>query len=580
MDLPQNSPDSAVLDPLAQLAQRYGFRTAIATECLALNDSTSDAVARVETSLEGMSKILSIACNLPMPRARKLCGLAGRVELRLLDSSEMPGDILAQFETKTVSINVNARVQDDGSPMATLFGHEWAHALDFALGSIDPEMASRLVGVSREDGLLQVARASRTAAPYQAVLGAIAAGSEQMTRDARDYASLQVFRGAPSPLPAFSRVVRSMLPGLAKSLRHPQRTARETESRAQITRLTELSETSAFKALERDAEILALHMPTSQIRAAALFCAKAVLASSRRESTLRRGRESAIDEAKRDIAQWLRGALRLPEASCERLARSVFHISKLKDAHADDFFAAPYSGRSTWEGVGSLADLSCAMVRVSRNQRALSNSLLSKEKFVPMAFWWSMRRHVSQHAFDIGARADSILTSLVGAGAVSSEVLEHTRQWGGARREYKAGALVFSDLVGTGSKMIREEAAMAGRAITEREARALRRRIVAPIDEMGRRDAVREGFAESFEQFVAREAGGSTRLGVACQRALQLGLVESDVQEVAAALDPSVSWMHSKDGDPEGNAKRWRALLRAVPALFPPTTRRVPRQTL
>lgn len=557
---------------LAQLARRYGFRAASASSALAGSEAAS--AARVEASLEAMSEMLSLACDLPMERARKLCGLGGRAELRLRDPSEMPEDVLAVFDPKSFAICVSGQARPDGAPAATLFGHEWAHALDFALGAIAPDPSARSVGVSGEDGLLQVARASHAAAPYQAVLGAIAAGREHGTRGARDYASLQVARGSGSPLPAFSRVVRSMLPGLAKSIRNPQRAAREIESRSQLSRLAGLAEESAFEALEGDAEIAALSLPTSQIRAAARFCSKAVLASSRRESARRRGRESAIDEAKTHIAQWLRGALRLPDESCERLASSVFHISGLKDAHADDFFAAPYSGRSTWVGAGSLADLSCALVRVSRNQRALSNSRLAKEKFVPMAFWWSMRRHVSQHASEIGARADAIIGHMVDAGAVSSQVLEHARQWGGERREYKAGALVFSDLVGTGAKMIREEAAMAGREITERESRALRRRIVAPIDEMARRDAVREGFAESFEQFVAREAGMRTRLGKACQRALQLGLVESDAGEVAASLDPSVSWMHSKDGDPEGNAKRWRSLLRDVPALFAQAPRR------
>ena len=77
-------------------------------------------------------------------------------------------------------------------------------------------------------------------------------------------------------------------------------------------------------------------------------------------------------------------------------------------------------------------------------------------------------------------------------------------------------------------------------------------------------------FAESFEQFVISQARSKSALGRACKRALEGPLVDPDPEERAAALDPAQSWMNNKDGDAEGNAKRWRALLRDIPSLIGP----------
>lgn len=550
---------------LVDFARRYGFAGVRASEALSKACPPELALEAAKPAFEALASLLSSACGLSPTQARLLCGLRGRSSLLLTHPSELPGDVLALFSPESATVKISGVAREE-LPAGAHLGHEWAHALDFALGRDLPPAPSKSVGMARFSGIGDVVRASEGAAPYQGMLGALASGLSEGQRPHDRYASLLVADGAPTGLPAFGFLIKALLPGMAKSMHSAQRRARTAEGEMQMSRLGEFAANSAYECLSCDAEVAAAGISTETLLKASRFCAKTLLESSRRESVLRRGRESAIDEAKGHIRAMLRGALRLPEAASERLTSEIFHIAPLKERIGDSFYAAPYTGRSHWEGPASLADLSCALVRVSRNQRALSNSKLAKEKFVPMAFWWSMRRLVSQHASDLGTRAERVMRHLADSGRIPESVLEHAKQWGGERGDYKAGALVFSDLVGTGSKMIQQEAEMAGRDLGAKEARALRRRIAAPIDEIARRDAVKESFAESFEQFVAHQAGFGSAIGRACRKALEARLVESDPLEVAASLDPSSSWMHGKDADPAANARRWRTLLRELSA--------------
>ena len=558
------------------LGARYGFASVEISDKLARSAPPSLPLSEVGAALEALARILSLGSGLPPGQARLLCGVRGRLRLRLMHPTEFDEGIGAFFDPASSTMSVSG-LGAPGRPAGSHLGHEWAHGLDSCLGrELAPTDAALLqgapVGVARFEGAKSIADASRSAAPYQSILGALAIGQAEKSRATDFYASLAVAQGQQSPLPAFTRLAKSMLPGLARSLRAPQRASRAAESARQERRLVEFATSAALDCLHSDPDVIALRLTEKQTQQAANFCAKALVVRSSGEGVRRRGREDAIDLAKSDIAHMLRGALRLPADSAGLLASAIIHIAPMK-ARYDDFYAAPYTGRSYWDSPGSLADLSCALVRVCRNQRALSNSRLAKEKFVPMAFWWSMRRQVSEISGDIESRAPELLARLSDAGLLGSEIVEHAKQWGGARGEYKAGALVFSDLIGTGSKMIRQEAGLMGHPIDDKQARALRRKISAPINDLAKRKTIIESVAESFEQFVLHQARLATPLGKACRAALVVSLIDSDPLEAAAGLDPDLSWMHNKDGDAPGNSRRWRSLLRELPSLpAAPTT--------
>lgn len=547
---------------LSDLARLYGFSRIVLSDTI---DSSvrHQALDNVLAPLNALASLLKESSGLSEDQARLLCGLGGRVGLEIVDVSDLGDDIGAAFDPVTQHIKILGFSVHNRAPGAML-GHEWAHALDSVLGRGLPQLANRSVGLSHVEVMPALLTAAGSEAPYQSILGALANGKALHSRETQSYASLRVARGESSHLPAFTSLAKSLLPRMAKGLRPAQRQARQDESSRQEEKLSEFIAHSAFDCLAGDEEVASLNLPESGLRAIAEFCARAVLSHSQRESARRRGREGAIDAAKSDIATMLAKSLRLGEPSAQRLASEIFHIAPLKTRIDDAFHATPYSGRSSWGYPGSLADLSCALVRVHRNQRALANLNLSKEKFIPMAFWWSMRRQVSEHAMQIETHAERLIDHLSSSGHIPSSIAEHARQWRGDRGDYKAGALMFSDLVTTGSKMIQQEADMVGRPLNEKQARGLRRKIAAPINDLAQSKTVVESFAESFEQFIAYQALSNTKLGTACQSALAHHLVESDPEELRASLNPATSWMHDKDGDPAGNAKRWRALLRAI----------------
>lgn len=550
------------------LGECYGFAGVEVSDRLAPRGPR--ALSEARAALEPLARIISLGSGLPLEQARLLCGVRGRLTLRLMDPAELPEGVGALFNPGTSTMSVSG-LGTPGRPAGAHLGHEWAHGLDSCLGrALAPDDASLLrgapIGVARFEGAKSISDAARSAAPYQSILGALAIGQAEKSRAQDFYASLAVAQGKLSPLAAFTQLAKSLLPGLAKGMRGARRAGRSAEAALQRTRLLRFAQSAALDCLQSDRAVLDLRLSGEQTARIANFCADALLARSSDEGVRRRGREGAIDLAKADIARMLRGALRLPQASADLLAGSIIHISPMK-ARYDGFYAAPYTGRSHWDSPGSLADLSCALVRVCRNQRALSNARLAKEKFVPMAFWWSMRRQVSEISNDIESRAGGLLARMADAGMLGGAIVEHARQWSGARPEYKAGALVFSDLIATGSKMIRQEAGLLGQEIDEKQARALRRKIAAPINDLAQRKTIVESIAESFEQFVLHQARLSTPLGKACRSALDAALVDPDPLERAASLDPALSWMHNKDGDAPGNSRRWRALLRELPRL-------------
>jgi hypothetical protein len=566
--MPQQS--TLVSFTAAQFGRRYGFAHVELSETLLATSSESSAILEIEKALESLARVIALGAEIPMEQARPLCGIGSRLGLRLLAPTEFPDGVGAKFDPANATMSVSGS-SALGRPSGAHLGHEWAHGLDFCLGSeLAPSQSASVqaapIGVSRFEGAKSITEASLSAAPYQSILGALAIGQAEKARTQDFYASLAIAQGQPTALPAFARLAKSLLPGLAKKLRPQQRAGRAVESAMQENKLVDFAHAAALDCIRCDENIRAMQLSDEQTESIAKFCAKALVSRSTRESSRRRGREGAIDLAKKDIATMLRSGVRMTEDGANELASSIIHIAPMK-ARYDDFYAAPYTGRSHWDSPGSLADLSCALIRVCRNQRALSNAALSKEKFIPMAFWWSMRRQVSEISGDIESRAESLIGRLAEAGMLDSDLIEHAKQWSGARGEYRAGALVFSDLVGTGAKMIRQEADLMGQSIDEKSARALRRKIAAPINDLAKRKTIIESIAESFEQFIQHQSGLSSRLGRACKDALAHSIVDSDPLETTASLDPSLSWMHNKDGDAAGNSRRWRALLRELPSL-------------
>lgn len=535
----------------------------------------AEAIASLSKPMDDLARLLSAASGCDETSALSLCGLRGSLRLRAVAPESLPDGIGASFDANRMEIKVAGRAGAGRQPGAHL-AHEWAHGLDRVFGQLAASHAHQPHAPEPAQVMESIARqASESPAPYQSALGAMAKSLLAHDKSNVQYASSAVASREntldfEARLPRFAAIVQSRLPISAKALSRRAKAFRTEEAKSQSAQLSDFIAETAAECLEQDAQIQALGVDPKQIKFIAKFCARAVLSRSAKESARRQGREKAMDLAKADIALMIHRVWPLDPESSHRIASAIFHIAPLKDIHDDPFYSAPYSGRASWSAPGSLADLSCALVRVCRNQRALSNSKLSKERFVPMAFWWGMRRHVSEQSAALESRITPILQYLAKNGSIGDDTLEHARQWREERGDYKAGALVFSDLIGTGSKMIQSEADLMGRSIDRSTALGLRRQISAPINEFAQRKTTYELFAESFEQFIIAQSKTQTKLGHACQGAISSGLIDTDQDELAAAMDPARSWMSDKDGDVAGNTRRWRALLRELPELIQP----------
>lgn len=533
----------------------------------------AEAIASLSKPMDDLARLISSSSGCDGQSALALCGLRGSLRLRAVAPESLPEGIGASFDAKLMEIKVAGRPGTGRKPGAHL-AHEWAHGLDRVFGQLGASHAPQHPAPEPAQVMESIARqASESPAPYQSALGAMAKSLLANDKSNVQYASSAVASRENTldfemRLPRFAAIVQSRLPTPAKALSRRTKAFRTEEAKSQSAQLSEFIAETAAECLEQDAQIQALGIAPNQIKTIAKFCARAVLSRSAKESTRRQGREKAMDLAKADIALMIHRAWPLDPESSNRIASAIFHIAPLKDIHDDPFYSAPYTGRASWSAPGSLADLSCALVRVCRNQRALSNSKLSKERFVPMAFWWGMRRHVSEQSAALESRIAPIFQYLAKNGSIGDDTLEHARQWREERGDYKAGALVFSDLIGTGSKMIQSEADLMGRSIDRSTALGLRRKISAPINEFAQRKTTYELFAESFEQFIIAQSKSQSKLGQACQAAILSGLIDTDQDELAAAMDPARSWMSDKDGDVAGNTRRWRALLRELPELI------------
>jgi hypothetical protein len=560
---------------LARFASTYGFKAVEASDLVQQGPGVDQALRACAVQMEALASILARAGGLEPAHARALCGLRGSTTLKLA----MPGEIApgagASFSPAARAISVLCVATESG-PAASHFGHEWAHSLDAFVGA---PLGAQGSLAEPSAALADIAKAAAGLLPFQATLGALARGVALARRQEAPYASAAIasgFKGAAaleSRLPEFSAVVRASLPVAAHALPRSRKAFLSKALVGQAERLEAFAEEAAFESLSGHPLVARTGAPARTVKALARFCAQAVVRRSGREGARRRGREASMDGAKADIALFLGRSLNLSAQEAGSLASDIFHIEPIKRAFADPFYSAPYTGRGSWAVPGSLADLGCALVRLSRNQRALKNSGLSKERFVPMALWWSSRRQATEHATLLEAKAPSVLSRLALMGMAPADSPERARLWGERMGPYKAGAAVFSDLVATGAKLIRREAEFNGGSINDQQARSIRRSISAPINELASATAVYEMFAESFEQFVVAQARSKTSLGQACQSALACGLVDPDPEERAAALDPSLSWMHNKDADVGGNLRRWRALLRELPTIAQPKAR-------
>jgi hypothetical protein len=285
-----------------------------------------------------------------------------------------------------------------------------------------------------------------------------------------------------------------------------------------------------------------------------------------------------MDGAKKDIAEYLRDGHGMDAHDAQRAAFAIFHITSIKQRLNSPEFSLPYTGFSYWCAPASMLDLCGALVRVFRNQNALENLQLEKEKFHPLSFWWSQRRNVSEKAAQFSARTLKTLSFLhptkIHPETASKKIdgpsaSELSKQWRASKGEYAAGAAAFSDLTRTGLDMLVKEAALTGRKLARKAARSLRKKITAPLEKLAYEITVKEALAESIELFILSNASLKTPLGRACKNGLARGLVDPDDDNALSALHPNISWLDNKDGDIAGNQTRWRALFRELPAALP-----------
>ena len=552
---------------LKELAVTYGFKEIVQSSRMKEDCKIKeDVLAKTEKALESLSSILSIAMATPIENARVFCGLSGSLTLSFKSPEELWGQN-AMFSPENQMISLLDR-EYNGTPACSQYGHEWAHALDFVLGL--KKQQEELGPLRKINGLGSPMKALKDAAesspaPYHSAMGTFAKMLSNGQKNDEVYASIKASQyGKTIKLPGFMSLINLMIPKEVEKMAKGDKNTRMNESTLQADKIFDFVEESAYQCFKTSVEIKNRSLPEKQLKFLARFCAVSVMTQSQKESSQRRGREKTMDLIKKEIATMIGNALRINEKTAYKIASSVMHISGIKEQIGDPTFSAPYSGRSTWPSPGSLADMSCAMVRVCRNQRALSNSKLAKERFVPMAFWWSMRRHVSVNSDLIGKKTHQAIQDLASAGMLPKGLAQHSSDWRKERGDYKAGALVFSDLVATGSKLIQQESTLIGTKINEKEARGLRKKITTPINEMAQRKTVIESFAESFEQFVIAQSSSRTRLGKACQAAVKAHLVDVDEEERQAAIDPSISWLNNKDGDIASVVKYWKKLLREL----------------
>lgn len=584
------TPPLGFSDELSAIARRYGFSAASLSEPASRALSSMEAperasvIARLSASMEAFSQVLSSACGLHIDFARAHCGLSGRLALQLADPTEMPGS--------GASFNPDLnRVRLQWSQPGAHFAHEWAHALDHVAHSLSGRPsapasapAAKLAARRASDRLLSALGDSP--APFHAAMAALAA--HRLSLDSNSYLSSDVSaqstrREARLPrrralLPAFSKLVANLSRQPIVSIRERSYDRRYQEAASQIESIRDMARHAALESLSADALARSIidpqPDPDQALRELADFCAQALVNRSRAEASRRRGREQAFDLAKSDIAARL-GELGLPSASAALVAKRVFHIEPLKAIQRrlhgrDENFSLPYTGRTHWQAgeaaVGSFADLGCALVRVFRNQNALSAPSLSKESLIPLSYWWSKHRIASEISEQMSRQVSSMIVSCAQAGLLPVERARSTLSWKEDQPEIKAGAGAFFDLRSTGAKLIDDEARHHGSTLGESSAETLRSALAQPVDRLAARVAAREALAESFEQFILQESQRKSSLGKACQRALQLGLINSDPDELAPALSPELSWANGKDsGDLERSRMLWRDLLRALP---------------
>lgn len=598
---------------LERIARRYGLAYARCEESLAARWGEADweaAEANLESRLEALARLIGSRLEFGAERAgpsererrARLCvGLSGAFGVELADPAGESGARLARagagasFDPETGAMRLLA----EGEGAFSALGHEWAHALDAALGA-EPGWRPREAGAQEEGSAgfergLERIRAvfeGDSKAPLQEFAGELARmDADRMARSAPEGLSERALRpgggweegegwGRRSrrSRAAAGRIARRIGPADPKGMSQAEIGRQKGLLEEQAAWLERLAREMAREDLRGSADFGA-ELPARSRERLAGDLARIVAEEAKREASRRRGRETAFDRIKDRFALRL-GEIGLSEEGARVASGSLMRIEALKRAVAleareqDLDFDAPYTGRADWFAPASLHDIACALVRARRSAKALENPELSKERAAPMASWWASRGEVSKALLGKVPAGPNGLRSMPGLilryallleaqapgsqrkGKILRRGMEMMR-WAEEKAEFAFGAALFSDLTGTGERLLKEEAKLGGKRLGDREAASLRKRIAAPSEYLGARRGAREVFAGGFERAVSLWARSRGEKGRAAREALELGLAE----DVARGVRDEAAWMMGSPGRAQEEARDWGEAL-------------------
>lgn len=593
---------------LEALGKRYGLAFLRAEESLAARWSKADwerAELEVGRRLEALAGLIGAELRTGKEeapaaersrRARLCVGLGSSFGVEIADPSGPPGslgEMLARAGAAASFSSGKRRLaamapRRDGSGMEA-FAHEWAHALDAALGRARPSRGTE--EGARREALFEIERvfAGDSAAPTQELAAALLrVEARNLAREERGLSLAGLSEGgageelsrrwagkARAALEPAARIVGRAAPSDPSGMSKAGRSRELALARSQSEWLRKVAAKAAEEDMEASGDFGAKISKRGR-KALAGRLSEILEIEARAEASGRRSREVAFDKIKEGFAAELAGTLGLGGEAARAAADSIMRIEALKRREPDMEFAAPYTGRPDWSAPGSLHDIACALIRCERNAKALENPGLSKERHAPLPAWWLARSEISRSLLSkvpvgedgaprmsaLAARYAGLLLGSETDPARQERILERAKamvRWAAAKGESAFGAALYADLPGTGSRLAREEARLSGVELGDSEALSLQRRLAAPGEYLGAKRGIREAFAIGFERRVARKAREGRGAGAkAAAEMIRLGMAE-DLGK-AVAKDES-AWMFGAGGRGAEDDRDWDALL-------------------
>lgn len=591
---------------LLALKKKYGLSFVRAEESLEVRWEDADwrrAEEMLEDRLEALAEVLAesltfgkeaVAKEERLRRARLCVGLGGTYGVELADPlGEQAGawfsaGALASFSADDSRLSVMAPLNGEAGGMDG-FGHEWAHALDAALGRNSQHRGNPMADAERVLEAARQAFADKAKAPFQELAAALArAEAAKVKRGERGLtlAALEKYgakaivktgwrQKAGKALEPAVRIAERITPTSVDEMSDTEIKKEMALARGQTRWLRQVAQDIAEETMKESADFGA-KISSRKRKSIAEELAGVVQKECERESRGRRGREVAFDKIKESFAKIFERRLGLRWSEAQKAAGEVMSLEAAKKKEGDLEFSAPYTGRPDWQLPGSLHDISCAIIRAERNLRTLENPELTKEKLAPLAHWWLARAEVSKTLLGTApmGREDSprmvalvlkyarVFAGLEKDPEARERIWERAKamgKWVEAKGENAFGAALFSDLPGTGRRLAREEAAQIGVSLTEAEAASLQKKLASASEYLGARRAAREAFAIGFERRIARMAReGAGEKAKKAEEMERLGMIEALGPREAS--DAS-AWMFGAGGRGKDEDRDWDALL-------------------